>query len=184
MKNTTTNLKEKIEMITLYRFMSLNEVDALMKGETITRYSPHDGRTTAGPKDICFMTGDPIIYDYYSKSIETITPLNSLSSLDGVVDTEFLAEIAVPVSRISWGTGYYAEFIMEEAYIQSYSAKDVTRIWQNKSSTGYGFKTDEFEFIKSSRRKEDSIIHQIRERSKKKEEVVKPRIKLGVSTKN
>ena len=184
MKKITINSKEKIEMIRLYRFMSIDEISALMKGDTITRYSPHYGRTTAGPKDICFMTGDPVIYDYYSKSIETITPLNSSSSLDGVVDTQFLVEVTVPVSSISWGTGYYADFIMEEAYIESYSSKDVTKVWKNKSSTGYGFKTGVIEFIKSSRRKEDSTIHQIRERSKKKEEVVKPRVKMRVSTNN
>lgn len=172
------------KMVALYRFMSIGEVDSLMKGETITRNESHSGRTTAGPKDICLMTGDPIIYDYDSKSIETINPLNSLSSLDGVVDTEFLAEIAVPISRISWGTGYYSEFIMEEVYVESYSSNDVTKVWKNNRPSGWGFEAkDVIEFIKSSRRKEDSTIHQIRERSKKKEEVVKPRVKLKVSTK-
>lgn len=157
--------------ITIYRFMSIEEVDALMKGEIITRNEPHSGRTTGGPKDICFMTGDPIIYDYYSKSIETINPLNSLRSLDGVVDTQFLVEATVPVSSISWGTGYYADFIMEEVYIESYSSNDVIKVWKNKRPSGWGFEAKGvIEFIKSSRRKEDSTIHhQVRERSKKKE---------------
>ena len=169
--------------ITIYRFMSIEEVDALMKGETITRNEPHSGRTTAGPKDICFMTGDPIIYDYYSKSIDELDPIDSLSSLDGVIDTEFLVEVTVPVSQISWGTGYYAEFIMEEAYLESYSSKDVTKVWKNKMPLGCGFEADVIKFVKSPQRKEISTIHQIRERSKKKEKVVKPRLKIG-STNN
>ena len=172
-------------MIRLYRFMSLDELDGLMKGETITRKTSYNGRTTARPTEVCFMTGNPIIYGYYSKSIEKIDPLDSLSSLDGVVDTQVLIEIVVPISRIRWGAGYYAEFIMEEVYLESYSAKDVTKVWQNETSLGYGFEAkDMIEFIKSPQRKEDSTIHQIRERSKEKEEVVRPRVKLSVSTKN
>ena len=173
------------KMMALYRFMSIDEVSALMKGEAITRNSPYEGRTTAGPKDICFMTGDPVIYAYYSKSIERIDPLDSLSSLDGVISTEFLVEVAVPISGIQWGVGHYAEFTMEEVYIESYSSKDVTKVWQNETSLPYGFEAKEaIEFIKSPQRKEGSTIHQIRERSKKKEEVVKPRVKLRVSTEN
>ena len=180
MKNIT--IEEK--MITLYRFMSLEEVDALMKGETITRNESHSGRTTAGPKDICFMTGDPIIYDYYSKSIETINPLNSLSSLDGVVDTQFLVEVTLPVSQISWGTGYYAEFIMEEVYVESYSSNDVTKVWKNNRPSGWGFEAkDVIEFVKSPQRKEISTIHQIRERKVNMSNEFRPRLKIG-STNN
>lgn len=157
--------KEKIKMIRLYRFMSLDEVDALMKGETITRNESYNGRTTARPTEVCFMTGNPIIYGYNTKSIETIDPVDSLGSLDGIVDTQALVEIVVPVSRTRWGAGYYADFMMEEVYLESYSSKDVTKVWKNETSLGYGFESKELNsFTESPKEKRVELFIKLRKK--------------------
>lgn len=119
-------------MAKLYRYMSFEEFDKVMRGETIVG-SDHRMRYMTNSVGVCFLSDPVVIMDEHRKEIMSVTsPERSLEFLGGIVTSDILVEFEVPnLDEFRKGYGIYDGEIVGKDII---SAEEFSIIKYNKDS--------------------------------------------------